>query len=398
MQGVQGSVMSRRGLLQGALAAVGVSLLAACQAPAQPSPTAAPAAKPTEAPKPAAPATTTAPVGTAPSPAAQPTTAAGSATQAPAVKPAAGGFPSKAIEIVVPYGPGGGYDSVARQLAAPMQRDLGQPVVVRNVPGGGSRIGARQFQQAQPDGYTLFYGAETYLFASTLVTPPEGFDVAAWDWVAGVRTFVAGIFVANKSPFKTIQDVLAADKAGQKLRLAHEGGGGYLEVQVITTSSLGMQNVTFVGGYVGTADISAALIRGDIDVEVLTPISSTIQFVRSGDIRPLVVLSPARSPLIPDAATARELNLTNVADLEVLGNITSGIAAVPKTPPDRLQALEQAALKAMKDPGFLEWARGAGVEADLRPTPGKEFTDVKRREFDLMRKYADPIRKVAQGG
>src|SRR5262245_23908034 len=134
--------------LKVSLVLVFATSLAAC-APAAPSPTAAPT-KPTTTPAAAA------------SPAGSPAAAAASPAPPPAAEPAASAapkpvskvadYPTKPIETIVPFGPGGGFDAQARQLASTMQKFLGQPLVVKNIPGAGGRVGAREFQRAPADG------------------------------------------------------------------------------------------------------------------------------------------------------------------------------------------------------------------------------------------------------
>ncbi len=364
----------------------------ACQ-PAAPSPTAAPT-------KPAA---TTAPAKPAESPAAKP---AASPATAPAAKPAAAApkplakladFPTKPLEIIVPFGTGGGFDTVGRQISVTLQKDLGQPVVVKNVTGGGQRIGARTFQQAPPDRYTLGSFSEPPLFVSTLVEAPEGFDMMKWVSVAGVRKSPFTILVRKDSPLNTWQDIVNADKAGQRLRMGNEGLGGHLPQHVVLIETLGLKNAVHVGGFQGSADIAPSVIRGDTDLIFASPITSWLRFIQSGDLRPLVVIEPQRNPLIPDTPTAREVGFPNAADLEAaLATYLYGIVTVPGTPSDRVQFLEQAVLNALVDPEFVNWAKGAGVDADLFPVSGKEFAELKQRSYEALSKYQEPLRKAVQ--
>ncbi|MFN0072157.1 MAG: Bug family tripartite tricarboxylate transporter substrate binding protein [Chloroflexota bacterium] len=371
----------------------------ACAPAAPPSPTAAPP-KPATA---ASPATgSAAPVASpaakpAASPAASPVAAAAgiSADAAPqsVAKPA--DFPSKPIEIVVPFAAGGGYDVVARQLAGPLQKTLGQPVVIKNVVGGGQRIGARTFQQSPADGHTLGYFADSTLYPATLVEPPEGFDLNTWVWAAGIRKSPVYIGVGKDSPIKTIQDLLDADKSGKRLRFGHGGIGNFLPTQVAFVETIGIKNAAYVGGFTGTADMAPALVRGDLDVEVLSPISSTVQFVQSGDIRPILLLEPTRNALLPNTPTAREVGLSNLTELEAIGGFTSGIAVPPGTPADRVKFLEFAVLSAIRDPEFVQWAKSAGVEPDLLALLGEEIKARKVSEYQLYTRYADALKKAA---
>lgn len=362
---------------------LGLTLLACAPAaaPAATSKPAAPAAKPTSAPA-AAPAATDKP-------------AAPAAAEKPA-QPAAklADFPSKPIEIIVPYPPGGGFDAVSRALANPLGKELGQPVVVKNVPGGNQRIGARQFEQAPPDGHTLFFVGDTGVYVSTFIEPAEGFDMLSWVWVAGIRQLNPYVGVGKDSPFKTIQDVMAAEKAGQRIRMGHNGIGGFLPNNAVFAEAIGLKNVVHVGGFGGTGDLVPSMVRGDLDLHIYQPISSTVQFVQSGDIRALMVLKPQRDQLLPDVPTAREAGAPNIDDLEGIGGQTIGFNVVKNTPPERVRVLEQATLNALKDPEFMAWAKQSGVDQDLLSLPGAAMKAGKEKEYGIFAKNADVLRRV----
>lgn len=347
------------------------------------SPGAAPAASP--AAKPAA------------SPASSPAPAAAAPVPAAVTKPA--GYPSKPIEIVVPFPPGGGYDALSRQLAIPLQRELGQPVVIKNVPGGGQRIGARQFQQAPPDGYTMGYFADTQLFVSAFAEDSQGVDPNTWAWVAGLRYHSPSVVVVGRNtPWNSLADVIAADAAGQRIRMGHNGLGGFLATHAVLAESLGLKNVTHIGGFTGTGDVMPAMARGDLELFVNLGVSSAFPFIQSGDIRPIAVLWPqdGRSPLLPNVPNLRELGLPNQQDLELLGSSRSGFAAVPGTPPDLLLALEQATLRAATDSAFLEWAKSSGFETEVSVLPGREFRELKQRELDFWKRHEALLKRVGQ--
>jgi tripartite-type tricarboxylate transporter receptor subunit TctC len=367
--------------------------LAAC-APATPSPTAAPA-KPTTAPVAAAsPAASPAPAAAA-SPAAAPAPAPAAAPKPVSKLP---DYPTKPIEIVVPFGPGGGFDAQARQLASTMQKFLGQPLVVKNIPGAGGRVGAREFQRAPADGYTIHYGSDTSLVQGLFVEPAEGFDVDSWIWIVGVRKLPGTVMVGKDGPFKTIQDLIAAGQAGQRIRMPHNGlAGGYFVNNVVLAEALGIKNAAHVGGFQGTADILPSIIRGDTEVVTFIAPQGAMQFVQSGDIRVLASLEPQRISTLPDVPTARELNLPNIPDLEAIGTTTSGFAAPPGTPPERVKLLEEATLAAIADPDFQAWGRQTGmIPTELAAMPGADYAAAKKTEYSVWRKYEEAAKKAAQ--
>jgi tripartite-type tricarboxylate transporter receptor subunit TctC len=248
-------------------------------------------------------------------------------------------------------------------------------------------------QQQPADGHTLGYFSDSGLYAAALVEPPEGFDLNKWQWIAGVRASPVAVYVGKDSPYKSIEDLIAAEKAGTRIRIPHNGvGGGFIVSDVVFVSALGMTNVAMIGGYTGTADIVPALVRNDVDVAILSPIASTIAFVQSGDLKPLVVLGAQRSPLLPDVRTAAEANLPNVAALNAQAT-TAGISVAPGTPPDRVKALESAVLRGLQDPEFQDWAKKGGVADDLLYWTGQQMGDAKKNEYATYDRYLDQFKK-----
>jgi tripartite-type tricarboxylate transporter receptor subunit TctC len=393
-----GGLRSRFSLL---LAVVLGAALLACSAPAA-APTTAPktdapkteAAKPAGSPAAAAsPAAASSPSAAA-SPAAQAAAAPAAAANVPKPVAKLPDFPSKPIEIIIPYPPGGGYDAVARQLATPLGRELGQSVVVKNVPGGNQRIAARQFEQTAADGHTIMFVGDQNIHLSTFIDPAEGFDLKTWVWVAGIRQQLPYVGTGKDSKFKTIQDVIAADKAGERIRMGNNGIGGFLPSNAVFAELIGLKNVSHVGGFGGTGDLVPALVRGDLDLHVFQPISSTAQFVQSGDIRSLLVLKPSRDPLVPDAPTPAEANLPNQEDLVAMGGQIVGFAVVKNTPPERVKVLEQATLNALADPEFLAWAKQTGVEPDLLAIGAEAMTARKKLEYAMIEKNVDVVKRA----
>ncbi|HEX3326218.1 MAG TPA: tripartite tricarboxylate transporter substrate-binding protein, partial [Actinomycetota bacterium] len=175
----------------------------------------------------------------------------------------------------------------------------------------------------------------------------------------------------------------------------NEGIGGHLPQHVVLIEALGLKNAVHVGGFQGSADIAPSVIRGDTDLVFASPITSWSRFIDSGDLRPIFVAEPRRNPLIPNTPTGREMNVPNIEAMEeALATFVYGITTMPNTPADRVAVLESAVLNAIRDPEFLEWAKGAGVEADLLPLPGKEFQELKFKSYDAMTKYQDALKKA----
>jgi tripartite-type tricarboxylate transporter receptor subunit TctC len=213
-------------------------------------------------------------------------------------------------------------------------------------------------------------------------------------WVAGIRQQLPYVGTGKDSKFKTIGDVIAADKAGERIRMGNNGIGGFLPSNAVFAELIGLKNVVHVGGFGGTGDLVPAIVRGDLDLHVFQPISSTAQYVQSGDIRSLLVLKPQRDPLIPDAPTPAEASLPNADDLLAMGGQIVGFSVAKGTAPERVKVLEQATLNALADPEFLAWAKQTGVEPDILAIGAEAMTARKKQEYELIKKNVDVVKRA----
>ena len=131
---------------------------------------------------------------------------------------AQGGFPNRPIRIIVPWASGGGPDVIGRLIAEPMQKDLGQPILIDNRPGGGSMMGSEMVARAAPDGYTLL------LTAGALAVAPSVRRDMSWDpardlvGVALVAVVPLFVVVRPESPFNSMADLMAAARQPESAR------------------------------------------------------------------------------------------------------------------------------------------------------------------------------------
>ena len=115
---------------------------------------------------------------------------------------AAQNYPSKPIHMVIPFGVGGGTDALARILADPLAKKLGQPIIPDNRPGGGGTLGAAQVAKAAPDGYTILFGNDSlvsskFLFRNPGFDPQNDFAPVAWVAVTSYALLSSPQFPAN---------------------------------------------------------------------------------------------------------------------------------------------------------------------------------------------------------
>jgi tripartite-type tricarboxylate transporter receptor subunit TctC len=276
-------------------------------------------------------------------------------TLAAAVPPADAqeAFPSRPVDFVVTWGTGGGADAMARTLAALAQPHLGVPVPISNVPGASGNTGLAQILSGKPDGYAI----ATYI-ADTLATIPMGlarYTAADLEWV--VRTQVADsfLFVRSESSFRTVQELLKHAQANPgKLRVASTGFGSVDDMTVRYLEKKGHRMVTVP--YPKPGERYAAALGGHAEV-LYEQAGDVQQYLKAGQLRPLVIFAAERHPAFPDVPASKELGL------DIYLPQFRGVVARKGTPPERVGKLADAFRQAMDSP---QWKKFAG-EWYMRP-------------------------------
>jgi tripartite-type tricarboxylate transporter receptor subunit TctC len=218
-------------------------------------------------------------------------------------------WPTRPLTMVVPFAAGGPVDTSARIMAARLQELLGQPVIIENIAGAGSMTGANRVAKAAPDGSLFLYGnSSTHTFSQLLYKKPLYDAVADF---APVAAFVENskVLIARKDfPADTLGEFTAYVRANQaKLQYGSAGAGSAAHVTcLLLNSALGV-DVTHIP-YRGLAPALQDLIGGRIDY-ICEIISTALPQIKAGTVKPLAILSPARSRVLPDLPTADEQGL-----------------------------------------------------------------------------------------
>ncbi|MHB1160940.1 MAG: tripartite tricarboxylate transporter substrate binding protein [Chloroflexota bacterium] len=340
--------MSRLSLRKPSLT-IGLTIVAAlliavgCQAPAAaPTPTkaAAPAAT-----QPAAPAPTKA-AAAAPTQATAPTQAA-----APAAKT---DFPTRTVELVVPFGAGGAADVAARKIGAIVEKDLGQSITIANVTGAGGAVAYTRVKNAKPDGYQLLWSS-----AAMATLPAQGnidYDYKAFDHVGMVATETVTLAVAADAPWKTLKEFLDdAKKRGdaKPMTVGNSGVGSFTHLSAVAIAD--KAGVPFTHIAFGTGLAVTNLIGGHIDASVQHP-AEILPALKNGQIRMLTVSGNKRIDAFKDVPTLKEQGV----DLEL---VQFRAVSVPKgTPPPVIARLEDSFLKAARSKEWVEYSVSVGSE------------------------------------
>jgi len=247
-------------------------------------------------------------------------------------------YPTRPIELIIPWVAGGGVDVVGRAMANAMSSELGQNVVVLNRDGAAGTIGFNALSVAQSNGYTIGGGPTTPIANAPFLVKNVRYDVNSFDYVCQYFENVFSIAVREDSPFKTAQDLIAYAKANPgKLTYGHAGLG--------TIPHLAAENFAEALGikfrhvpFRGDAPLMPAMLSGEVAFG-----STALASVRRQKARVLVVFADNRHPNWPDVPTAKELG---VAQSVPPGH--NGLF-LPKGAPDSVKKrLEHACAKAVK--------------------------------------------------
>jgi tripartite-type tricarboxylate transporter receptor subunit TctC len=286
----------------------------------------------------------------------------------------AGPYPERAIQLVVPFPPGGPADIVARPLAEKLSAALGQPIVVVNKPGASGTVGAAFVSKAEPDGYTLLMGTSNELTMSPGLYRKLPYDPSK-DF-APITTVILfpNVLVVNKDlPVKTAQDLVALtlSKPG-KINYGTSGTGStnHLTTELYRASTkVELNYVPYRGGAPAMTD----LMSGQIQAMFATMPSSS-GLIRGGSIRALMVTDKKRWAAIPDVPSATEADL---ADVDVLS--FNGVLAPAGTPPTIIARLHAEIVKIMHATATTElMASQAGEVSTSTP---EQFAEILKTDF-----------------
>lgn len=266
-------------------------------------------------------------------------------------------YPTKPITVVVPYGAGGSADSRSRQLAQKMSLILKQPFVIDNKPGAGGNIGTEFVAKAAPDGYTIGMGnfapmaVNKTLFGNLRYDPET--DLTP---IILIEKGPLILVVNPNSPYKTIQDIVAAAKAKPGTLTFSSGGiGGSHQLSAelfMQNTGIQMIHVPYKSGSAALTDLMA----GNVDM-MFDQMYSAVPNIRADKLRPIAITSKKRSPLFPNVSSFAELGYPKV---EVLN--WQGFIEPAGTPKPIINALNKAANEALKDPQLRELMLSQGNE------------------------------------
>ncbi|MCT4684789.1 MAG: tripartite tricarboxylate transporter substrate binding protein [Roseicyclus sp.] len=265
-------------------------------------------------------------------------------------------YPSKPVEFIVPWSPGGGSDTLMRIVAGNVTPYLGVEMPVINMPGVGGTVGLTEASRRDADGYTISQVHEGLLAATA-----TGLTELAWDDFDHIALMTASpqyLVAAADQPFDTMEGLVEYAQAnpGELTIGVTLGGVPHLHAAMIAEAfDIEWRYV----GYEGTGERIRALVGGNLDLAI-GDISSSLQFAENGDLVFLATGATERMAQTPDVPTFMELG----AELDL--SITRGIVMPAGSPEEAQAAMEAALMELSQDPTFVEQINNAGADVAFR--------------------------------
>lgn len=268
-------------------------------------------------------------------------------------------YPTKAIEIVVPYAPGGMIDVVNRIFAEYLSKELKVPVLIKNYQGGGGLTGVNAFLGNKPDGYSILSTSGSSITTSVLLakTPPfdPKKDLLPLGQLGGAPVAMS---VTKTSPFKSIGEFIRFAKANPQKSIAGIADLGgethFMSMGIIKDAKIDVKIVPFAG----SAALSTALLGGHVDWKC-SSLPSTMAYLKSGDLR--VLLLTHRSKNLPDIPAGTDVGLPSV-----MIDILVGFYIHPEAPKAAYERLVSAIEKAAKNPELAKKLDATGLDTEYK--------------------------------
>ncbi|TMH72524.1 MAG: tripartite tricarboxylate transporter substrate binding protein [Betaproteobacteria bacterium] len=273
-------------------------------------------------------------------------------------------YPAKPVRLVVGFAPGGAADFVARTLQEPMQRALGQPIVIDNRPGAGSSIAAEHVAKSPPDGYTVLIASPSSILVNPLLNPQIGYN-ALRDLAPVTKVSSSPLVVAVNAGVGagTLAELIAhAKKNPGKLNFASSGNGSAPHLAAVLfqrVAGLDMVHVPYKGG----APAVQSVLAGDTQLAFATP-PSVLPLVQAGRLKALAVTSRERTPLVPGVPGMAEAGLP---DYEI--SFWYGFFVPAGTPAEALKKLYDATSQALRAPETGSTLAREGTETSGSRSP-----------------------------
>ncbi len=291
-------------------------------------------------------------------------------------------YPTRSIRLIVPYSAGGASDISSRQIAARLEKHLGQSVVVENMPTAAGVIAFGAAAKAPADGYTLLYTPASLLITKAIRKDAPYEPLSDFVPISMMLEMQSVMTVRPGLPANSIKELVDLAKKEQgKLTYASLGNGSepHLIMEMFKKAAgVDIQTVSFKT----TPTIYTDMIADRIDM-MLALMPSALPQIKGGKLRGLGVSGPRRSPAIPDTPTIGE------AGVPFAQTFWAGLSAPKGTPAAAIEKLHAAVQLVVADPEVQAWALGAGAE--MRGGSSAEFAAYMRDQTAVWTKLVNDL-------
>jgi tripartite-type tricarboxylate transporter receptor subunit TctC len=264
-------------------------------------------------------------------------------------------WPTKRVQVIVPFAPGSATDLLPRTIFEPVSARLGQPFIIENRPGGGGAVGPSAVAKAEPDGHTMLVHSNALVTAPAIQSMPYD-PVQDFAGITPLGSVPLVLVIAPDRNIKTLKELVAFAKA-------NPGVLNYAAAGIGTPPHLTMERFRLVAGFQGQVvpfrgapEALTEVIAGRVHV-YFAPLPATISFIQAGKLVPLAVSSAKRAAALPNVPTTVEAGFPD-SDFDFWIGLT-----VPKqTPRDVVAKIHQETVRGMEDPAVKEKLAKLGVE------------------------------------